>query len=241
MNFIRIELQRLRNEEWFQLFTEFRDLVQQKTAEILDIAVLFITFIMLYGNADEALELVRKSSETGPMRDADKKRDATYSGISHAIKSAKMHYEAAKREAAREIEIAMSHYGNVSKKSADEETAAINNFIQDMRGKYSTQVAILELNGWIDELESNNNEYEALVKARSADIASRTKYRMLEVRKETDAVYYEMIKRMEAKMIIAPNDELASFIDAFNVFLKERKDIDAQRKGQRSKAKNIEK
>ena len=139
------------------------------------------------------------------------------------------------------MDILLSSYGNLAKKAGDEETAAIYNFIQELRGKFAQQTALLDLSEWVDELERNNDAYEVLVKARSADIASRTKYRMFDVRKDADTIYYSMVERMEAKMVLDPNDTLASFINEFNVFLKERKDIDAQRKGQRNKTKLVSK
>ncbi|MDR0845562.1 MAG: hypothetical protein LBN71_10090, partial [Tannerella sp.] len=61
MKIKRIKFNRLRNEEWFNLHTEFKTFVEQVTPEALYSDELFAVFLSFSGNADDLLELIRKS------------------------------------------------------------------------------------------------------------------------------------------------------------------------------------
>jgi hypothetical protein len=114
MKILRIKFSYLRNEEWFQLFTEFKDLVQASGEAALDITACFFTFLSLYVQADEALDLIRKSENTDRMEDADMKRDQIYRGLVDAIKSALNHFNAEKKQAAKTLSTVIANFGNLA-------------------------------------------------------------------------------------------------------------------------------
>jgi hypothetical protein len=92
---------------------------------------------------------------------------------------------------------------------------------------------VLNLEDWVGELMHDNEVYEGLVRTRNTEITSRTPYRMVVVRREAEAVYREIVQRIEAMMVVQPESILEEFITELNGFLKQRKDIDAQRQGMR--------
>ncbi|MDR2511371.1 MAG: DUF6261 family protein [Bacteroidales bacterium] len=239
MKIIRLNFNYLRNEEWFQLFTEFVALVNKYDAQELDIEELFIPFMVQYEHADEAMELIRKSAETERMHEADRKRDATFRGMTGVVKSFLNHFDEGRRNAAVELSILIDHYGNLSAKAPDEETAGLYNLLQELTGNYLSQVQVLNLEDWVGELTNDNNVYEELVRTRNTEITSKTPYRMVVVRREAEAVYREIVQRIEAMMVVQPESILEEFITELNGFLKQRKDIDAQRQGMR-KGKDTE-
>ncbi|MDR2805935.1 MAG: hypothetical protein LBB85_09935, partial [Dysgonamonadaceae bacterium] len=100
MKIERIRLDRLRNEEWFNFFTEFKTFVTQSTPQALNIEVLFTAFLALYAQADEALEILRKSAYTDEIIHLDAARDSSFRGLSETAQSALHHYEPLKRAAA---------------------------------------------------------------------------------------------------------------------------------------------
>jgi hypothetical protein len=217
---VRLDLYKLHNEAWFQFFTEFKDLVTRFNPEVLDVNELFIMFMVLYGKADIALEVIRKSSETAQMEEADRKRDHTFRGFIDATKSGLNHFDPIKQQAATKLLVLVDHYGNIADKSLNEETATIHNFLQELTGAYAPQIAALGLADWVTELETKNNEFEDLVKQRNTEVSERTKFRMVEVRKETQDVYREIIDRIEALILINGDNAYSAFIDELNTYIK---------------------
>ncbi|MDR3246762.1 MAG: DUF6261 family protein [Prevotellaceae bacterium] len=223
LKFLKLHFSSLRNEEWFQFFTEFRDLVNKYSAEKLDIVALFLLFMMLYDDADTALEVIRKSVETALMDKADQKRDRTFRGFIDAVKSALNHFDAEKQKAANELLVLLNHFGNLAEKTPNEETASIYNFLQELRGAYAPQIATLVLNDWITELDNNNQAYEELVKKRNVEVTSRTTLRMVDVRKKTQDVYRSIIERIEALIVVNGESQYAAFVTELNGYIKRYK------------------
>jgi hypothetical protein len=237
MRIIRIHFHLFRNEEWFQLFTEFRDLVLKYNPDALNISELWITFLILYADADTALEIIRKSADTVLMLEADHVRDRTFRGFVDAVKSALNHFDPQKQEAARLLIIPLKHFGNLTRKASNEETAGIYNLLRELNGAYADEVRILSLEDWTRQLAIDNEAYEILVKDRNGEVAQRSKLRMKEVRIEIQDVYAKIIERIGA--IITLNGEtplFTGFVNELNAFLKRYVDVLAQRKG---KSRNI--
>jgi hypothetical protein len=235
MKILSLNFYRLRNEEWFQLFTEFRDLVLKYNPGTLNIAELWATFLLLYADADTALEIIRKSVDTALMIEADHTRDHTYRGFSDAVKSARNHFDPAKRAAADKLTILFDHFGNLARKAPNEETAGIYNFLQELdRGTpgMALPVDVLGLRDWAVRLAADNAAYEALVKDRNTEVAQRSKLRMKEIRREMQETYYKMTTRVEATMTLNGDvPPFTNFVNEWNAFLKRYADVLAQRAG----------
>ncbi|MDR2424634.1 MAG: DUF6261 family protein [Prevotellaceae bacterium] len=229
MKINRLRLASLRNEEWFQLFTELKNLVDTYGAENLNIAVLYAAFLIQYNNADKALDLILKSVDTDKMEAADMKRDHTYRGLVDAVKSALNHFDPAKQKAAEEINVVVKHFGNLATKSGNEETAGLYNFTQMLGNEYAAQTSLLGLGDWVTELQSNNEAYEALVKDRNNETTSRTSLRMRAVRKDADEVYRQIVERLEALMTLNSLPTTEEFVNKWNGFLKRYADVIAMR------------
>jgi hypothetical protein len=241
MKILKINFYKLRNEEWFQLFTEFRDLVLKFNPDALNIRELWATFLILYADADTALEIIRKSADTVLMLEADRVRDCTFRGFADAVKSALNHFDPQKRAAAEKLTILLDHFGNLAQKAPNEETAGIYNLLQELNGETATPAAlpaailpidILGLRDWTTKLAADNEAYEALVKSRNVEIASRTKLRMKEVRRKMQDIYSQIAERIEATITL--NGEMppfTDFVNELNAFLKRYANVMAQRKG----------
>ncbi|MDR1172549.1 MAG: DUF6261 family protein [Bacteroidales bacterium] len=235
MKILRLDFYKLRNEEWFQLFTEFRDLVLKYNPDALNIAELWATFLILYADADTALEIIRKSADTALMIEADHVRDQTFRGFADAVKSARKHFDPAKRAAADRLAILFDHFGNLAQKAPNEETAGIYNFLQELdNGTPGTAlpVDVLGLRDWAVRLAEDNAAYETLVKGRNTEVAQRSKLNVKNVRRELQETYRKMTERIEATMTL--NSEAPPFTDfanEWNAFLKRYADVLAQRKG----------
>jgi hypothetical protein len=230
MKILRSDFYRFRNEEWFQLFTEFRDLALKFNPDALNITAQWATFLILYADADTALEIIRKSADTALMAEADRGRDQTFRGFADAVKSARNHFDPQKRAAAEQLSILLDHFGNLAKKAPNEETAGIYNLLQELNGAYADRIQTLSLQDWTIRLAADNEAYEVLVKNRNTEVALRSKLRVKEIRKELQEVYHCMVERIEA--MITLNGEIqpfAGFVNEWNAFLKRYANVLAQR------------
>lgn len=241
----RIHLSSLRNEECFNFFTEFKRFVEEASPEALNIVKAFAVFLGIYEMLDEIIETIRKSSITKQISELDKQRDNTFTGLILTIRSFAHHFDSAKREAAASLEPLISHFGNLAIKPYNEETAGIQNFLQEFRENYSNAIAILELATWLDELERNNIAFEEAVIDRNREGASKSELKLLEVRRKINRSYLDIIERIEALMLIEDDEEkpknetYTSFVKTLNTNIKRYLDAMAQRKG-RSDAKKEE-
>ncbi|MDR2064209.1 MAG: DUF6261 family protein [Prevotellaceae bacterium] len=236
MKISKIKFILLRNEEWFQFMTEFKDLAEKLTPETLGISGLFTQFLTAYADADVAADIIRKSPETAQMQEADRKRDVTFRGLADAVSAFGHHFNAGKRQAAEELTIVLDHFGNLAQKPSNEETAGIYNLLQELNGKYAPQMQLLALGDWAQELEQNNIDYETLVKQRNTELAERPKLRMTDVRRQTQDIYSKITERIEALAVVNGEDAYVPFVDELNVFVKRYNSIINQRQGRREAA-----
>lgn len=233
----RFRIENLRNEEWFQFYTEFKGVVEQYTPQTLEIEKLFTDFLTLYANADEALEIIRKSATTEQIAEADNVRDSVFRGFSDAVKSAGNHFDNSKREAAKRLKIIFDQFGNIARKPYDEETASIYNFLQEINAK-SADVTSLGLSDWVTQLDAENKAFEALMKNRYDENASKTALRMKDVRIETDRCYRDILDRIDALILINGEEKYAPFVKDMAVRVDRFENLLAQRKGRAKKDEN---
>jgi hypothetical protein len=216
MKIIRINLRALRNEEWFNFFTEFKTFVTERSPEALDIVELYALFLTLYVLADEALEKLLKSGYTQVIIDADAQRDDVFRGLTTAVQSASFHYDPVRREAATELSLVLDHYGNLAVRPYNEETAAIGNLIQDLRGRYAGAVQTLDLAGWVDELERRNNAFETAVLDRNRETAAKPDLNLRDLRRQINSCYLDIVRRIEAAILLRGEGAYADFVRTLN-------------------------
>jgi len=214
-----IDRKHLRNDEHFQFNTEFRDLIVRAGAETLKIAPLFAAYLTLYNKVDDGLKKISKSVWTAQIHDADKARDDMYSGMVLANESALRHYSEPTRAAAGKLKILFDTYGNVSQKPLNEQTSAVHNILQELRGEYLTAAQTVGINGWVAELETRNNAVDALVKQRFDDDAAKTHVNVRAARLELDAAYDAIVRRINALAEVEGIEQYETFIQTLNTII----------------------
>lgn len=123
--------------------------MEQHTPQTLNIEAAWAIYVPAYEKETGALDIIRKSSLTDRIAAADNGRDSLNSGLDDTVKGALNHFNKAKKEAAHRLQVTLDHYGNINRKSYDEETAAINSLVADLNGQYATNVATLKLEDWV--------------------------------------------------------------------------------------------
>jgi hypothetical protein len=252
MKIIRFIIQHLHNEEWFQFMTEFKKEVEASGAKTLNIEALFVTWLVLYGKADELLILIRKSQFTKAQEDTDKERDHLFSAILKTVE-ALCHMPDAKMQAAAEaLLIVLEHYKkDILESGYDEESGAIANLLQDLSGKYAVEVGTLNLSVWIAALADAQNRFLVLREERYNESAAKPKFDLQKIRLRAEHYYVTIINQIDALLLAAgydspdsapapgTDDPVYNFAVRWNERVKNYKTLLAQRKG-RKKATSSE-
>jgi len=215
----QIHINHLRNDTHFQFHTEFRDLVAKHGSAALKIKPQFDSYLLLYDKEDTALKKIVKSEYTAQIHEADKARDELYSGLVGTNTNALKHFHPNVREAAARLKIVFDTYGDVPNKSLIDETSALYNVLQDLQGKYATDVGTVGLSYWVAELKARNEAFEQLMKQRFDEITARTDIVLREVRGEVDALYHEMCERINALALIEGVSAYEPFIRSWNTIV----------------------
>jgi hypothetical protein len=230
----KIDKSRLRNDEHFQFNTEFRDLVVKEGAQNLKIEAQFNAFLPLYEKEDEGIKRVSKSIFTGRIHEADKARDEIYSGMVEINEASLKHYSQTVREAAKKLKILFDTYGNLSQRPLNEQTSAVYNVLQELRGDYLEAAQIIQIDGWADELEIRNNTFEALVKERFDEAAAKSDVVVKSARVKLDAAYDAIVERVNAYAVVEWSELYERFIKTFNSVIAKYNAIVNSRLGRRN-------
>lgn len=235
MKINNLNLKNLRNEEHFQYQTDFRNLLNSSNPVALNVEAALAAYNPIYTDESEALDVIRKSAITDELTDADTVRDTTFKGLRDAIKSAVRHFNPDVQQAAVRLQVVTGHYGNISTKPYDEETAAINSMITEMNTTYAADLAATGLAGWVAELQSNNDAFDALKRSRYSEDSSKTQLRMKQVRIALDAAYTAITDRIDALVLINGEAAYSTFVNELNSRIESYSNLLAQRKGRNAK------
>jgi hypothetical protein len=181
-----------------------------------------------------ALDIIVKSELTAEIGRQDTVRDSIFRGFSDAVKSAVRHFDPAKRKAAAKVENVLDHYGNISARTLDDETAAIDDLIRELHtAANSPLVDLLGLTDWLTQLQTENDALKALMQERYAEVAGRPAVRMKSARKATDIAFRALLNMVDALVLVKGEADYTAFIADINAVSKRYRDILAQQAGAR--------
>lgn len=236
MNTIQtLHMSHLRNAEHVQLMTEFKELIEQSATIKAKTSKIFALFVQLFEREDECMLVIQKSYLTNRIQELDRQRKIIFRGMTNAVLSAAHHFNTQKSEAAQQIKVLLEGYGNLSRKTYDEETAGITNLVQDLEGAYATQVSAIGIGEWVAEILRKNIDFETLIQLRDRESAAKPKDTMVNIRRKIDEEYRKIIQAIESFAALAESEqefaEYSSFIKSLNAVNFRYKDRLAIRKG----------
>jgi hypothetical protein len=220
-------------KEILLLISKF-ELVALKITELLNI------FAACVDKEDTCYKIVRKSNISMKKEESDKARDAIIIGIKHAIKSGLRHFNDAIREAAQRLKIVFDTYDKpipITNMPYDAETMAINKLLLELNGKYAADAQILGIDSWLIELEKRNNAFDDLAKNYNEETAEKPVLQLVNLRKETNVAYHELVAYINALMLIDKETPYEQFASEFNALVKHYNDTMAQHIGRIQSAK----
>ncbi|MDR1526423.1 MAG: DUF6261 family protein [Dysgonamonadaceae bacterium] len=235
---IRLDYPNLRNETHVELNENAKRILAKHNPETLGISPQYVVYNSALEDEIAVLDLIRKSDYTAEIQEQDHYRDRIFRGFVDTVQSSLHHFDPDKCEAASTIEVMLEHYGNLSVKTYDEETAAIDDLLRELAsGDYPSLVNALQINDWLTKLNVENQKFKDLMSDRYLETSQRPPVNMKAARKNTDKALYDIIYLIEALVMVNGIDAYRDFIRELNAVLERYRLIQAQKKG-RKKAKN---
>lgn len=166
---------------------------------------------------DRALETLSKSAFTDKMVAADEKRDKIIRLMQAQVESSEAYPDAAEQEACKRVKVLFDSYRNIANEAQEKETGMCRNLIQDLRSDtFKADVTLLGLDKWVTRLEEANEEFDALVESRITESQGKITGGVAEPRKQTEAAYETIVRKVNALAIVNGDAEYADFIDYVN-------------------------
>jgi len=235
---IKINLARLKNEVHVEYHESVISLITALEVSNLPFVLLFVPYKEAFDHETEALLIITKSELTVAIVEQDKTRDSIFRGLSTTVKGFRKHYETEHRVAANRLwNGVLSHYGNVTSKSFDAETAAIRDIIRELkRPEMVTAINKLNLQGWVTKLEQENDKFHSLMMERYCETTEKTTFRMRTTRVETDKFYRAIVASVENEVLLGNvNPTLTHFIMELNAIVNRYRSILAHEQGSKKK------
>ena len=207
----------MRNDEHFQYVAELIELVNRFGADTLKIEAQFEELRNAHALADDAFRNIAKSVMTEDVRLLDKRRDTALSGMNDKIRGAGKHFRQEVKDAARRLKILMDAYKNIARLPLHEQTSAVHNLMQELRGKFAPDVQTADINEWADELENANNALALTMRDRRDEaVAKKPQVNMKTARKMLDDVINAITQRMNALALVEGEQNFTEFAAAVN-------------------------
>jgi len=215
-----INLSRERNDGHY----EFSIKVYEMANEYPELVVFWAAQLPPY-QAAIAVELFllnfdRKSVITKQIKAADKRMDNAITGM-RAIAFGFLHnFDPAKAEAAELIYDRLKSFKAIRTRPMEEESAAVQVLVQDMRVKFKDETPLLGLTEWVNDLETARILFDSLFDQRNTEWSNRPKETMVEARVVTEDIYYDMVGLLNAEIKLNGDVKYASFVRRLNEQIK---------------------
>jgi len=198
------------------------------THKIEAIAALQTQLQTLQQQMAQSFQIDTGSAKTDDLKELDKKRDDAIRGITQVVSGYALHPTEAKSKAGEALLRSIRKYAtNIIRLSYQEETAVINNLIDNWTNDatLATAITTLGLADWQTALDQANQEFDTVYVARSQESAQKQTIKSTsEIRKEVEAQYQLTVQHINANVILNPSDalnqlvaEMNSLIDKYNI------------------------
>ena len=165
---------------------------------------------------DEALKISQKSLLTDDIAKADSDRDALYAGYKKAVEAFLAMPIADMAKAAKVPALYIKDYKINTADQLDKETGLLVNFITDLEGKYSEQVAKLGLTAFVTNMKEANERVRTLTLQRTNEKMGVMVGALKTARTATDDAYRAFIKMVNALALVLGEKDYTAFIDYVN-------------------------
>ncbi|MDR1676275.1 MAG: DUF6261 family protein [Tannerella sp.] len=236
-----INSRRLTNALHMEFTSDRLGLFNKYGPDALKIRPQYDNFLLWANHEDACYKFVTKSILSEQKESADHARDTTLTGLLQGVNFMLLHFDPSFVEAAKRLKILLDTYNRpvaVRNLSYDAETAAITNLLQELNGKYDADVQLVGLNAWVTKLQEQNEAFRQLAAVYNEEQADRPELSLKDARTGVDTAYGDIVKRINASILIEGEQAYAPFVRELNALIKHYHDVLAQHQGRLKKEKN---
>ena len=204
MKVTTISLSKLRNNEYYRFMMEVKDIIGSAFINLTAAASTMNNLETLWKKMKDLLKLLDvaiisldKSELTQPVVEADVVRDKVYRGLVLYVEAYSNSMEAEDVEAARRLQVLIDNYGDFRRRPFNEESAMIDNFLQDLKMMHMDNMEAIGADDWLTQLENSNNEFKKLTNDRHDEWVMQIREEVYGLRVQIDEVYHQIINLLE--------------------------------------------
>lgn len=202
MEISTISVSRMNNGAHFLYHTDFYNRILANTKVKEKIEEVVTRYKQAIDNEDVALKISQKSLNTDKIAANDKRRDSLFNGLKNIVKAQLSVTDPEIRNAAVVINQLIKDYSINVKDQLDKETGLLINFIDDLETKYASEIEKLALDVFIKQLKESNELVRNFKASRTEEVLAKPAFTLDAARKETDKVYKEVVKKINAHIIL---------------------------------------
>ena len=211
-----ISIQRMNNGAHFTFVSNILARAEADTAVKEKASELVSNFKAAVTAEDEALKISQKSLLTDDIAKADSDRDALYIGYKRAVEGFLAMPVADMAQAAKVLAQHIKDYKISTTDQLDKETGLLVNFIADLEGKNSEQVAKLGLTAFVTNLKEANERVRTQTLQRTNEKMGVIVGALKTARAASDEAYRALVKMVNALALVFGEKDYTAFIDYVN-------------------------
>jgi hypothetical protein len=214
---ITILFRYLRGEAHYQFLNLFNQLLIEFPSVQNIVSMFYPEFVDLLSQEKQIVDMQKSSDYTQRIADADHRDDRLITGIRETVNAALHHFDPAVVAAAQSLSLRFKAFGQFQAKSYEEEAAAIDILIGDLRTtEYAPKVTLLGLDPWVNELAEAVADFEELLKKRNIEQSGKPKQRLRTVRNQIEPLYKDMVTHINSAVTLDTTNMYTVFIDRLN-------------------------
>jgi hypothetical protein len=156
---------------------------------------------------------MHRSDYTKRIVEAAHHVDRTLVGMRGMIVATLHHFSPVAVEAAQSLYNRFASFGNIVRKSYEEEVLDVDLLIADLQSdEYAEKVSAAGLSPWLSELRNAEAAFKQLLELRSVESSRKPQERLKDIRRDANAVYHRMTGRINAAAML---DDAAGTYDVF--------------------------
>jgi hypothetical protein len=179
-----------------------RNLLNLFPAALALLVLLYEPFLALLAQEGLLVDALKGSALTERLAELDRLIDRLLTGINNVVQAGLHHFDSARVNAANRVYLRLKAFGDIENKSYEGESAALGILITDLRTHYAVDIEILGLVEWLDQLEAAHLEFDALFNQRNMEWADRPDVNLKDIRRQIDALYRQMVDRINAAALL---------------------------------------
>jgi len=222
----KITLRQTRNGTHYQFMVAFRRMIDKYAGVKALVAVLLARFDTLLELESLLVVHTRKLPFTKQLAAEDSRIGRAVVAIGSAIRAGRHHFDPDVVRAARILYIRMNDFGYINSKPYADQSTAVELFVIDLQTVHAAEVAILQLEPLVNELDMAGNAFRTVYNARITELAKLPKDKLTDVRRSIDAVYHKIIEILESDTVLNGDALCGEFLKRQNVNVDEYKKYD---------------